>query len=116
MRELAALVLASTSVAKVWALEHVSLGATCTFFAEAVEAKGSAHGGTWRCFRVSIRAVSLGAVALGKVQAVGDTFGGQVVRQIARLAMCTLAVLQVVLANSNLLRVVNVATPCTFLA
>lgn len=115
MRELASLVLTTASIAKVGAFENVALRTFRAVGAVSVEPERLTNRGTWRCFRVSILAVSLGAVAFGIVKTVGDTLGSQFMRQIAGGAICALSIFEEVFACSNFLSVVNIAAACAFL-
>ena len=77
--------------------------------AVSTESKGSANGGIGRGCRVSIWAVNLGTVAFGIVQAIRHSLRAEVMGQIAKLAVGTLAIFEEVFANCNFVRVVGIS-------
>jgi len=109
MRKLTPLGSTDPSVAEVWALKCVSVGAFGTLLAVTVQPKGSAHGSTWRHFHVSIPAVRVGAAVPCKVQARKDALGGQVMGKIAGITVAALPLLEEFLANSHLVGIVDIS-------
>lgn len=106
----------SARVAEVGAFRDMTLGAVSPLLAKTTEPEGPADRGAWSGFGVSVGAVKFGAVTFGIMQAIGDTLGGHVMRQVARVATSTLAVFQHVFAQSYFVRVVNVAAGGAFRA
>ena len=92
----------------------MAVSAAGTLLAIAVETKLSADGGSWRHFCVSEFAVRFGATVLKEVQARRGAFSGEIVREIARVTVNALALLEKILANGNLGRVVDVSAPGAF--
>lgn len=83
------------------------LGAFCTSFAVAVEAKGATYGGSCRHFHVSILAIRLGAAISSIVQTGWGALGGGVMGEIAVIAVGA-AAQQKVFADGNLVGVVGI--------
>ena len=92
----------------------MAVSAACTLLAIAVESKLSADRGSWRHFCVSEFAIRFSATVLDEVQASGDAFSGEFVREIARVTVDAFPLLEKVLANGNLGRVVDVSAPGAF--
>lgn len=109
MRELATLVVASTSVAEVRALENVTLSAVCPLLTETKKTKRSAD----ICGRGSSGmrkgTLSLSAIAFGIMQTVWDSLGRHLVRQVASIAVGALSFLEKVLTQGDLVGVVDKA-------
>ncbi|KAI6770218.1 hypothetical protein HG530_004847 [Fusarium avenaceum] len=114
MWEFASLDFTSPCIAKVRTLKNVAFSTVCPLLAIPVEAKASAHWGCWGGLGVSIRTVSLGAVALGKMQAVGGAFRSHVMGEIARLAVDALPIFQNVFTERNLVWIVDESAPWAF--
>lgn len=114
MEQLTSPGLTDTGIAEVWAFKDMAIGAVCTLVTESTESKCRTNGGTWRGFGVSKGTVRPGALSLGKVQTVRNTFWGKLMKEIARLAVGTLAVFQKILAKSHLVRVMDVSAGWAF--
>ena len=110
MEQLAAFVFTNSSVAEIRTFKHVTLMAIRSLDAEPSESKGSANRGVGRGCRVSIWAVNLGTVAFGVVQAIRHSLGAEVMGQIAKLAVGTLAIFEEVFADCNFVWVVGIST------
>jgi hypothetical protein len=114
MEQLTSSGLTDTGVAEVWAFEDMAIGAVCTLVTVSTESKCRAYGGTWRGLGVSKGTVRPGALSLGKVQTVRNTFWGKLMGEIAGLAIGTLAVFQEILAKSHLVRIMDVSAGRAF--
>jgi hypothetical protein len=114
MEQLTSPGLTDTGIAEIWAFEDMAIGAVCTLVTVSTESKCLAYWGTWRGLGVSKGTVRPGALSLGKVQTVRNTFWGKLMGEIARLAVGTLAVFQEILAKSHLVRIMDVSAGRAF--
>ena len=114
MKKFTSLGLADARVAKVGALKHMAGAAVASLGTVAVEAKRLADRGTRGSFGVGIWAVGFGAVAFCIMQTIRDALRLYIMGEVARLAVWTLAVLQKVLADGHLGRVMLVSTVRAF--
>lgn len=110
MGKLTAFGFTDASIAEIGAFKRVALKAADSLVAVSIKTEITADWGTWRQYTVSIRAIGFGAVATFKMNAMRRALGNEFMRQVARLAIDAVALLQQVLARGNLGMIVSVTT------